>query len=161
MAGSAAIFRVTNTGDNEGNVGSTEKIEFNQGAVPDATGRMVATGFRMVRDVSFHPNPRRALDKIQDNLLGTLEVTLTGYFIDHDQTAGPINLFNWSREDAQVTDFPFGRFGIRLDDFAQSALNLTPSAATGYILYDIDVQDLERPRDEVGFIAKFYRDGTI
>lgn len=161
MAGSAAIFRLTNAGDTEVSVGASEKIEFNQGLVPDATGRMIATGFRMIRDTSFHPNPRRALDKIQDNLLGTLDVTVTGYFTRHSTTGGPINFFNWQKDPAQVTDFPFGRFGLRLDDFAGGVLDLTPSAITGYILYDIDIQDVESPRDELGFIAKFYRDGTI
>ena len=161
MAGSGAVFRVTSSGDTEASVGSSEKIEFNGGAVPDSTGKLVATGFRAIRDLSFHPNPRRALTKIQDNLLGTLEITVTGYFVDHDGTTAPTNFFNWSKDPAQNSDFEFGRFGLRLDDFAGGLLNLTPSATIGYIMYDVDIQDSESPRDEVGFIARFYRNGSI
>ncbi len=161
MAGTGAIFRCTNTGDNESNVSNANKIEFNGGAVPDTTGRLVATGFRMTRDVNIHPNPRRALDQIQDSLLGIFEITITGYFIDHDNTAAIGQFVNWSKDPSVTDDFPFGRFGLRLDDFGQAALSLTPSGTIGYIMHDLEVQDAESPRDEVGFIARFYRNGTI
>ncbi len=160
MAGDSAIFRVTTTGDTENSVGNTEKIEFNSGAAPDATGRAVTTSFRMARDVNFHPNPRRTLNQIQDALLGVLEVTVTGYFISHNTTGGPLNFFNWQTDTATNSDFRFGRFGLRLPAFS-SILSLTPSATIGYILHDIDIQDIEDPRDEVPFIAKFYRNGSI
>jgi len=162
MAGTGSIFRIDSNGQTETTARSAGQIiEFNGGTVPDTTGRLVATGFRMTRDVAFHPNPRRALTKIQDNLLGVMEIIVTGYFVDHDATGGPAKLFNWSKDAAVNASLPFGRFGLRLDDFAQGTLNLTPSSTIGYILYDIDVQDVEIPRDEVGFIAKFYRNGSI
>lgn len=161
-AGTAAIFRIATAGETEDNAKTdNEIIEFNTGAAPDSTGRLVATGFRMIRDVSPHPNPKRALTKWQDNLLGTMEVTVTGYFVDHDSTAGPTQFFNWQKEATQNASLPFGQFGLRLDDFASGTLNLTPSAAAGYFLVDVDIQDVETPRDEVGFIARFIRNGTI
>jgi len=161
MAGTGAIFRVTSTGDTESSVASTEKIEFNGGSAPDTTGKLTATGFDTIRDLSFHPNPRRALTKIQDNLLGTLEVTITGHFVDHDSTIGPLNFFNWSKDPATNDDFPFGRFGLRLDDFGGGALSLTPSATIGYILHIVHVEDAESPRDIASFVAKLYRNGSI
>ena len=162
MAGTGAIFRVTNTGDNEGNVSSANKIEFNTGALlPDTTGRMIHIGFRAVRDINFHPNPRRDLDQIQDGRLGNLTVPVTGYFINHMTTGGPLNLFNWQANAASNGDFPFGRFGLRLTDFAGSMLDLTPSATIGYILYDVECDDLESPRDEIAFTLKVYRNGSI
>lgn len=156
-----SIYRFTGAGDTFGGLANSEKIEFHPGAIPDATGRTIKTGFRMRRDVNPHPNPRRALNKIQDSLLGMTEVTVTGYFVSHDTTLGPKNFFNWNVENATNSNFPWGRFGLTLDSFAGGLLNITPTATTGYILYDIDVEDIEKPRDEVPFIAKFYRNGTI
>ena len=165
------IFRFTSPGDTVGTLGASEKIEFNTGTVPDSTGRTVRTSFRMTRDTNIHPNPRRVLDQIQDSLLGYIDVAVSGYFVGHSTTLGPRNLFNWMIGLAQISptttpsgDFPVGRFGLTLDSFANGLLNVTPDDTPntiGYILYDVDVQDLESPRDEVPFTAKLYRNGTI
>lgn len=157
------IFRFTNAGDTIGSIASTEKIEFNQGTVPDATGRTLSTKFRMTRDVNIHPNPRRKLDQIQDSLLGIVDVWLTGYFVNRSITEGPINLYNWQQESAVSElpnkDFPFGRFGLVIDNYASGLLNETPTATLGYILYEIEVEDVENPRDKMPFLAKFYLNG--
>ena len=115
----------------------------------------------MTRDINFHPNPRRPLDQLQDGLLGILEVTIAGYFVGHDTTLGPGKFFNWGKEAAMNASLKWGRFGIRLDNFGNGVLNLNPIATTGYVLHDIEVIDAESPRDQVGFIAKLYRNGTI
>lgn len=160
MAGQGTIYRLTNSGDTEGSVGTAEKIEFNTGAAaPDTTGRINTVGFRSTRDVAFHPNPRRALDKIQDNLLGTKLVTVTGYFKDHLTTAGPTNLNTWQNEPSITTDFPFGRFGLTLGNFANGVLTLVPTATKGYHLWDVDVQEVTSPRNQIQFTAWLYRDG--
>jgi len=162
MAGSGSIFRTDAVGDTEADARTaSEIIEFNGGTVPDSTGRLVATSFKMTRDVSPHPNPKRALTKWQDNLLGVMEVVITGYFVDHDTTVAPAKFFNWQTDVATNSSLEFGRFGLRLDDFAGGTLDLTPSAAIGYILVDVEVTDVESPRDEVGFIARFVRNGAI
>ena len=155
------MFRFTSTGDTFGSITSANKIEFLPGSVPDSTGRNIKTDFKMRRDVNPHPNPRRALNKIQDSLLGMMEVTVTGYFVDRATTLGPKNFFNWNVEVGMNDDFPWGRFGLTLDSFASGLLNVTPTILLGYILYDIVVEDVEKPRDEVPFVAKFYRNGTI
>jgi len=160
--GSGSIYRVTSSGDTETTVATTEKLEFNTGAiVPDTTGRNTATGFNSTRDLNFHPNPRRAIDIIQDGKLGRKLVRLTGYFKDHNATLGPTNLDKWQNEDAANDDFPFGRFGLRLPDFANGILTLLPTATKGYMLWDFDIEDVERPRDEVQFILKVYRNGAV
>ena len=162
MAGTGAIYRITTNGDTEATATAAgQTIEFNGGTVPDTTGRLVATGFRMTRDVGIHPNPRRALDLVQDNLAGVLDVTITGYFIDHDSTQGPLKFYEWQKDPATNASLPFGRFGLRLNDFASNALNLVPTSTVGYILYDIEINDLESPRDEVVFVARLYRNGTL
>lgn len=159
-----AIYRYTSPGDTFNALTEFEKIEFLPGSVPDSTGRNIKTDFKMRRDVNPHPNPRRALNKIQDSLLGMMEVVVTGYFVNHSTTKGPRNLYNWSVEDATNDDFVWGRFGITMDSFANGLVNEEPTVGDdgkGYILYDILVEDVEKPRDEVPFVAKFYRNGTI
>ena len=115
----------------------------------------------MSRDVNIHPNPRRSLDQVQDSLLGLLDVRLTGYFINHSTTLGPKNLYNWQVEEATNADFPFGRFGLQLSSLSNGLLDLTPTNSTGYILYDIEVNDVEEPRDEITFNCQLYRNGEI
>ncbi len=157
------IFRLTNPGDTEASVGSTEKIIFNTGIVPDNTGRMVATSFRMASDLNAHPNPSTPLNQIQDSLLGVIEVTIAGYFIDHNNTLGPQNLYNWSVDEDVNDDFRKGRFGINIASM-NGILNLVPSTGvkgTGYMLAEIDVIDFEEPRNEIGFTARFFLNGTV
>ena len=157
------IFRFTNSSDTVGGLASTEKIIFNSGSVPDSTGRLVQNGFRMVSDLNPHPNPDTRLNPIQDSLLGVMEVTVTGYFIDHDKTKGPINLFNWSVEDDVNSNFRFGRFGLILSTM-NGLLDVTPTVGlngTGYMLAEIDIIDVEDPRDKIAFVARFLRNGSI
>lgn len=156
------IFRLTNPGDTESSVSSTEKIIFNTGAIPDSTGRLVRTGFRMVSDLNAHPNPDTPLNQIQDSLLGVVEVTVAGYFVDHNATKGPANLYNWSVDPDVNDDFRKGRFGLTLATMA-GILSIIPSTGLngiGYMLSEIDVFDVEEPRTQVDFIAKFFLNGV-
>lgn len=157
------IFRLTNPGDTEANVGATEKIEFNSGTIPDSTGRLISPSFRMVSDLNPHPNPNRALNKIQDSLLGVVEVVIAGYFVDHNNTLGPRNLYNWSIDEDINDDFRGGRFGLSLSTM-NGLLNVVPTIGlngTGYMLAEVDVIDLEEPRTKIGFTARFFRNGSI
>ena len=155
-----SIFRLTNSGDTEASVGSSEKILFNSGSVPDSTGKLVQTGFRMVSDLNPHPNPDTKLNQIQDSLLGVVEVTIAGYFKDHNSTLGPTNLYNWSVDEDVNDDFRKGRFGLTLATM-NGILNLVPTVGlggTGYMLAEVDVQDIESPR-KVGFIVRMLLNG--
>ena len=157
------IFRFTSPGDTIGSIADSEKIEFNTGTIPDNTGRLVAPSFRMASDLNPHPNPDTKLNPIQDSLLGVVEVIVSGYFVDHNNTIGPKNLYNWSVDEDVNDDFQFGRFGLSLATMA-GILNVTPTVGingTGYMLSEIEVIDIETPRTQVGFIAKFLRNGTI
>jgi len=156
------IFRLTDPGDTESSVGSTEKIIFNSGTIPDNTGKLVTTSFRMTSDLNVHPNPDTPLNQIQDSLLGVVEVTIAGYFIDHNATKGPANLYNWSVDPDVNNDFRKGRFGLTLGTMA-GILSLVPTTGLngiGYMLSEIEVIDVEEPRTEVGFIAKFFLNGV-
>ncbi len=155
-----SIFRFENSGDTIANRTAADLIEFNlkTSTKPDGTARLVSPSFRMNRDINFHPNPRKTGDPIQDSLLGVLDVEVAGYFVDNLNTLGPKNLFNWMIQDGTSDDFSFGRFGLDLTSF-DGLLSLTPTTTVGYILYDIDVEDIEDPRGQVPFVARFYRNG--
>lgn len=156
-----SIFRFTDSGDVENNLDDSEKIVFNSGTVPDSTGRLVTTGFRMTSDLNPHPNPNVALNQIQDSLLGVVEVTVAGYFINHNETLGPANLYNWSVDPDQNDTFRKGRFGVTLSTM-NGILNIIPTEGLngiGYMLSEVEVIDIEDPRTEVGFIAKFFLNG--
>ena len=117
----------------------------------------------MASDLNPHLNPDIANNPIQDSLLGVTEVTIAGYFVNHNNTLGPKNLFNWSVEPDVNTDFKFGRFGLILSSFG-GLLSITPTTGlggTGYMLAEVFVDDVEDPRTEVPFIARFLRNGTV
>lgn len=157
------IFRFTDDGDTESSVDTTEKIQFNTGTVPDSTGKLVRTSFRMASDLNPHPNPDIANNPIQDSLLGVTEVIVAGYFVNHNITVGPRNLFNWSVDADVNDDFQFGRFGMTLASM-NGILSLVPTeglGGTGYMLSEVEVTDMEDPRTEVGFIARFLRNGVV
>lgn len=157
------IFRLTNPGDTEPSVGPTEKIIFNTGTVPDSTGKLVTTRFRMVSDLNPHANPDVQLNQIQDSLLGVVEVTVAGYFVNHNNTLGPRNLYNWSVDEDVNANFRKGRFGLTLGTM-NGILDIIPTvglSGTGYMLAEVDVIDVEDPRTEVGFIAKFFLNGVV
>jgi len=161
-----SIFRFTNPGDTKIIVEalSDEIIEFNiaSNGIPDNTGKLVTTSFRMASDLNAHPIPSIPLNQIQDSLLGVVEVTVAGYFINHNNTKGPANLYNWS-VDPDVNDtFRKGRFGLTLATMG-GILSLVPTEGLngiGYMLSEIEVIDVEHPRTEVGFIAKFFLNGV-
>jgi len=159
-----SIFRFTNTGDTVGTIAATEIIEFNlsSSTKPDGTAKLVEPSFRIGRDINFHPTPRQIGDPLQDALAGVLDIEIAGFFVNRLNTLGPKNLTTWqigSTSGAKTTDFPQGRFGMDISSFG-GLLSLTPTPTLGYILYDIDVQDVEDPRDDVPFIARFYLNGT-
>lgn len=157
------IFRLTNPGDTESSVDSTEKIIFNTGTVPDNTGKLITTRFRMVSDLNPHPNPDVKLNQIQDSLLGVVEVTVAGYFVNHNNTLGPKNLYNWSVDEDVNNNFRKGRFGLTLGTM-NGILSKVPTVGLGgigYMLAEVDVIDVEDPRTEVGFIAKFFLNGVV
>lgn len=172
MAVDAILYRFTDAGDTLGGLGSGDIIEFNLEAVtPDDTGRLTYPSFQMTRDTNIHPNPRRVLDQIQDSLLGIFSLTLNGYFIKHNATLGVRNLFNWSVGEAINPEFTAGRFGLQLASF-NGLLDLKPTGLAdevidpldkpkGYVLYDMEVHDVEDPRDKVPFTVKLYRNGDI
>ncbi len=156
------IFRLTDSGDTEASVADTEKIEFNAGTVPDSTGKLTNIGIRMATDLNPHPNPDISLTPFQDSLLGPLEVTIAGYFVNRNFTIGPTNLKLWAKQPKETDDFENGRFGLSLAAL-NSALNLIPTTGingTGYEISEIDIQNIGDP-PKATFIVKLLQNGKI
>lgn len=161
MAGTGAVYRIDTTGDTEATARTANQIiEFGTGATnPDAKSFIEAFNVQWIEDTSRHPNPKKALDNIQDGLLGTREVILRGWFEDPDNASGPAKISTWMKEAKTNASLPFGRFGIRVDDFSTIG-DQTPSATVGYLLFDAE---LDIPPDhpyECNFTLKFYLTGT-
>jgi hypothetical protein len=163
MSSDALLFRFTNTGDTISEIAASEKIIFNplttDSPAPDLNSRLVYPRFRMPRNVSRHPNPNRALNRVIDNKLNLQEVILSGYFRGRDTALGPQNLRNWQIDDSETDDFEFGRFGLVLNSF-NGILNVTPSVTQGYELVDVEIEDVPNPAEELGFTIKLDLNGT-
>jgi len=159
--GTAAIFRIDAVGQTETTAtAANEIVEFNTGATnPDGNSKLQSSRIEFIEDISIHPNPNRALSQIQDGKLGTQIVTLKGFFKIPRSAGGIAKFLNWMVNDKTNTALKFGRFGIRVDNISQ--LDLTPSAAIGYILQSFWVEDIEDFQSLARFEAVLYRDGTV
>jgi hypothetical protein len=159
VAGTASIFRIDATTETESDAQTAgETIEFNIGGTPDGLSFLETVSAHWIEDVSQHKNPKKALDKLQDGLLATKEVILTGWFENPDTAAGPALLSNWMKEAKTNASLPVGRHGLRLDDFS-AVIDQVPTTATGYLLHDVI---MEIPPDhpyECNFIIKLWLDG--
>jgi len=81
-------------------------------------------------------NPRVAgqINEVQDMGLQGIDVQITGQLRQTSSTSGDLaNLVTWLQEDKTVqSDFPKGRFGLRMNDMPQ--FNITPTLTFGYVL---------------------------
>lgn len=130
MAGNSAIWR-----DNNMEASSSDKIEFNTGSVPDNTSSITQTEIQITSAIAINEKPKGNLNEIQDTAADGVTYIITGSVKNRSNSAAPTTVKKWLFEDKTVTTtFPFGRFGIRLDDFP--AYNVRPNAQRGLILYD-------------------------
>ena len=161
QAGTGAIYRITTNGDTEATAKTANQIiEFGTGAAnPDAKSFIEAINHHWIETTTPHPNPNKSLDVVQDGLLATREVIVRGWFEDPDNATGPARISTWMKDAKTNASLPFGRFGIRIDDFSTIS-DQTPSATTSYILFDAE---LDIPPDhpfECNFVLHFYMTGT-
>jgi len=161
MAGTASIYRIDANGEFESDARTAnEVVEFNTGATnPDARSFLESTSTHWVEDVSTHKNPKKALDKKQDGLLADRELILTGWLEDPDNAGATAVLANWMKEAKTNASLPFGRFGVRNDNFTTIG-DQVPSTLVGYLLHDVI---LEIPPDhpyECNFTIKLWMNGA-
>jgi len=160
-AAQSVIWRATSSGTEPSTQNGTEDIiEFNNGAVVNNNGVLINTKFSMTSAVAVNEMPS-SIDKLQDTGVNGIIVYLSGS-IEDPKTGGldPAHKFKtWMLEDKTNASFPKGRFGLRLNDF--SALNLTPAAARGYIISDVEFTRNGETKGKLEFIATLRFNGSI
>lgn len=149
MAANSRIWRDNN---NPASAAVGEKVEFNEGSVPDNTAGITQSNITLTSAIALNPKPKQALDELQDTGLATITLIITGHISDPTNSAVPAIIKKWLIEDKSVvTTFPYGRFGIQLDDFPH--YNLRPNANRGCMLTDWNwVRDGEI-RGKASFVA--------
>ena len=143
---------------------STDKIEFNGGAVVNEQGNIIQTKFTISSSVAVNELPG-AVDKLQDTGVQGITIFVTGSIqdpqVDGLDTAQKFK--QWMLEDKTTTALPKGRFGLRLNDF--TALNLTPSNASnnerGYILSNVEFIRDGDTKGKLQFVATLRFNGSI
>ena len=135
MAGNnTAIWRGISGTPTEGGASLVNKIEFNSEPVV-TTGSFVFNTEVNYRN-STPENPRVAgqINEVQDMGLQGIDVQITGQLRQTSSRTGDLeHLVTWLQEDKTLqSDFPKGRFGLRMDDMPQ--FNIIPSLTFGYVL---------------------------
>lgn len=160
--GDAAIFLVTNAGDNESNVASTAKVIFNNAAVPDPTNEsfMHRTSWNFGEDIAEQPRPTQDLNNIQPQKLGYGEVLVTGFIDDPQNSQDLTTIFNTMKAAKRNSDFKKGRIGLRIDKLP--FLTLTPISDRGYILINFSgYLTGEESERQAAIVLKLRRNGVI
>ncbi len=151
MAGeNSAIFRVTVTGDNEGNVSADEKILFNPNTEGDNDSLMFSTEIFYRNSIPENPKVQGQINEVQDMGLDGVDVQLTTKQLNSaNNSAGSVMdiLRKWLIEDKTLPAFPKGRFGLRLDDIP--IFNNTPTGAPNppFAGYVFGTARFNRPQD--------------
>ena len=134
MANNTAIWRGTVGFPEESSALALNKIEFNSAPVV-TTGSFVFNTEVNYRN-STPENPRVAgqINEVQDMGLQGIDVQITGQIRQTSSITDDLaHLVTWLQEDKTIqSDFPKGRFGLRMDDMPQ--FNITPSQTFGYVL---------------------------
>lgn len=156
MAGNSAIWRATTLGAESSN--SSDVIEFNGGSSPDSKSNITNTQFQLVTGISTNERPKVSGDLTQDLGFSQLDVIITGSFASPSTHGGSQIIKKWLIGDKVNNSFPYGKFGLRLNDYPQ--FNLVPSASRGYILYDA-VLTRNAEYQKVDFVLKLRFNGEV
>ena len=108
---SSKIWRDSNS------VPSSDIIHFNGGTLPDATGNIAQSDITLTSAVSINTKPKGKLDELQDTGFSSLTFAITGFITNASTSAIPALIKTWLLEDKTTASYPFGRFGIVLEDF--------------------------------------------
>lgn len=168
--GNISIYRFTTDGQTE--TGISDKVEFDTSAsngaatTPDAKSHVVFVKIIMEKIHTEQPIPgSNDPINIQDTGLGTVTVTLNGFFDESAGTALAIDdLATWMVEANQNTALSKGRFGLRMDK--RPEWNAKPDGtspnARGYnlITFELGEIDTEFPQI-IPFIIVLQYNGDI
>lgn len=127
MASNSRIWRDSNT------VPVTDIVEFNGGTLPDTTGGVIQNTITLTSAIAINAKPKKALDELQDTGLSTITWQITGHITNPKNSAIPDLVKKWMCENKYVkTTFPYGRFGLQLDDFPH--YNVRPNVNRGIMI---------------------------
>lgn len=135
MAGNGAIWRDAFT---EPSGGSADKIEFDEGTVPDNTSHITQTEIEIISAIAVNEKPKGNINEIQDTFVDSVSVIITGS-IQNPKNVSTNNPFKTVKKwllDKKTVDgtFPKGRFGLRLNDFPH--FDMKPTSSRAYILHN-------------------------
>lgn len=129
--GNTILYRYTNPGDDYRSNGFTDKIEMDLGLIPDATGHIKQT--RWMGQVSLQENPQPTQNRphdVQDLGVSWFTPQIAGFIEDPKNTLVAAKILTWFSEPKQNPNYPFGRFGIRTNDFPP--FSTEPTATYGF-----------------------------
>jgi len=121
--------------------GATEAAALAENIIVFNSQPVIATGSYVFNtEVNYRnatpENPRVAgqINEVQDMGLQGIDVQVTGQIRQSSSTSLDLaHLVTWLQEDKTVqSDFPKGRFGLRMDDMPQ--FNVQPTLTYGYVL---------------------------
>jgi len=157
MAGeNTSIFRVTTTGQNEGNLDPNELLLFNPTDLATANGYVFASEVFYRNSIPENPKVAGQINEVQDMGLDGIDVQLTTRIQNSSLTTASSKmgiLKKWLIEDKTNPVFKKGRFGLRMDD--NPIFNVTPDDSPltfGYVLANIRFirpQDLKNMVDAI------------
>jgi len=157
MAGeNTSIFRVTTTGQNEGNLDPNELLLFNPTDLATANGYVFASEVFYRNSIPENPKVAGPINEVQDMGLDGIDVQLTTRIQNSSLTTASSKmgiLKKWLIEDKTNPVFKKGRFGLRMDD--NPIFNVTPDDSPltfGYVLANIRFirpQDLKNMVDAI------------
>lgn len=150
MAGTGAIWR-----DNNVEGSSSDKIEFDTGATPDALTKLGNTNVTILSGLAFLKKPKGQINRIQDTFTKGITYNLIGY-VTSPKTALAMNKTKvWGMEAKTITStFPFGRFGLRLDDFPD--FNVRQNTHRGIMVGDIKWTLIADSKFKAAFEVEMY-----
>ena len=156
--GNSSIFRFTSPGNTESNI--VDKIEFNGGVVPDSMSYINGSSFTMRRALGKQARIKTTrAHKIKDTGFEGIKPLITGFIKSPANQLAEFKAKTWMIEDQDSTDFPFGRFGLRLND--NPAFNCTPTSTKGYYLEEITFRRPGQFKGKLEFTAALRWDGDV
>jgi hypothetical protein len=159
MAGQSVIYRLTNSSGSESSAG-TDKIEFNGGLVPDTNSYINTTKFTLRRALGKQARIRTSRShKIKDTGFEGLKPVISGFIVDPENQTAEHKAKTWMIEDQDSTNYPFGRFGLRLDD--NDAFDCNPTSQRGYYIEEITFTRPKGLKGKLEFIATLRWDGDV
>jgi len=150
MAGTGAIWR-----DNNVEGSSSDKIEFDTGATPDALTKFGETTIFLPAGLAFLKKPKGQINRIQDTFAKGVHYKVIGYVTDPKTSGATDKSKIWAMEKkTTITTFAFGRYGLRLDDFPD--FNVRQNANRGLMLGDLEWHFISGEKFKAVFIADLF-----